>query len=57
MEMEKKIEKAQVIVDSFLGEERTRLLDICHEIKSAQDNLNREAQDYFKDCERHRIHA
>jgi len=50
MEMEKKIEKAQLIVDSFLGEERTRLLDICHEIKSAQDNLNREAQDYFKDC-------
>ncbi len=50
MELEKKIEKAQVIIDSFLGEERNRLLDICHEIKSAQDDLNREAKDYFKDC-------
>ena len=50
MEFEKKIQKAQIIIDSFLGEERTQLLDICHEIMCAQDNLNREAQDYFKDC-------
>jgi hypothetical protein len=50
MELQKKIEKAQVIIDSFSGEDRTKLLDICHEIKSAQDDLNREAEDYFKDC-------
>ena len=50
MELQKKIEKAQVIIDSFLGEERTWLIDICHEIKSAQDDLNREAKDYFKNC-------
>jgi hypothetical protein len=50
MELQNKIQKAQVIIDSFSGEDRTRLLDICHEIKSAQDDLNREAADYFKDC-------
>jgi hypothetical protein len=50
MEFQKKIQKAQVIIDSFSGEDRTRLLDICNEIKRAQDDLNREAKDYFNDC-------
>lgn len=50
MELQKKILKAQTIIDSFHGEDRTRLLQICHEIKSAQDHLNKEAESYFKDC-------
>jgi hypothetical protein len=50
MELEKKIQKAQTIVDSFHGEGRRRLLDICRGIQFAQDALNRDAADCFKDC-------
>lgn len=50
MELQKKIEKAQAIVDSFSGQDRIRLLEICYEIMSAQDALNGEARDYFKHC-------
>ena len=50
MELKNKIQKAQTIIDSFVGEERTRLLDICFDIRKAQDALNIEAQNFFKDC-------
>ena len=50
MELQKKIEKAKLIIESFTGKERIRLLDICNQIKSAQDNLNNEAADLFTDC-------
>ena len=50
MELVRKIQKAQTIINSFIGEERTRLLDICFEIQNAQNALNSEAGDFFKDC-------
>lgn len=50
MELEKKIQKAQSIRDSFIGVEHTRLMNLCFQIQKAQDALNREARDFFKDC-------
>ncbi len=50
MELQKKIEKARAIIDSLCVRDRVRLLDICDEIKHAQQELNREAADHFNDC-------
>jgi hypothetical protein len=50
MELGKKIQRAQIIIQSFDGEQRTRLLNICGQIQNAQVALNLAADTLLRDC-------